>query len=111
MDGGAGGGVYGLVEVGLVVRSGVDGKTSELDNEDSSLCSLVMGAGRYLPFRSRRVVLASVADAMLATRRSMKHSVRWNGRRMPCRPRSGVLDEDSGDNCVAIAQTKVLSLI
>ena len=105
------GGVYDLVEVGLVARSGVDGKTSELDNEDSLLCSLVTGAGRYLPFRSRRVVLASVVDAMLTMRWSTKHSARWNGRRMLCRPRSGVPDEDGGDNCVAIAQTKVLSLI
>jgi hypothetical protein len=100
VDGGAGGGVYGLVEMGLVARSGVDGKTNKLDNEDSSLCSLVAGAGRYLPFRSRHVVFASVADAMLTTRRSTKHSARWNGKHMLCQPRSDVPDGDSGSDCV-----------
>ena len=100
MGGGAGGDVSGLVdvglveaklvEVGLVVRLGVDGKMKELVSEVGSLCSLITVAGRYLPLGSRRIGFASIADAVLAMRRRTRHSTRWNGRHIVFRLRSGV---------------------
>jgi hypothetical protein len=90
VDRGTSGGMYKMMGEELVVMLGIDGKMNEDADEVSSLDSLDEGVARYLPLGSLHVVFASVADAVLATRQSMKYSARQRGGHMPCQPRFSV---------------------
>jgi hypothetical protein len=63
---------------------GIDRKMNEDVDEVGSLDSLGMVAARYLPLESLHVVFASIVDAVLATRQSMKYNARQSGGHMPC---------------------------
>jgi hypothetical protein len=87
---GTGGGVYEMMGEALVVMLGIDGKMTEDVAEVSFLDLLDADAARYLPLGSLHVVFTSIADVVLATRWSMKHSMRWSGGCMPCQLRLSI---------------------
>jgi hypothetical protein len=82
VDGGASGSVYWLVDIGLLKKSDAVGNTNEAVGEGISASSADGEAGRNCPREFRRIGLASVADARLATRRSRRQIPNCMGKRM-----------------------------
>jgi hypothetical protein len=82
VDGGATGRVFGLVGMGLVDRSDMDGKMKDAAIDVGSLDSVDGEAARNRPLGSRRLDFAIVADARPTARRSMRLRPKWKAGHM-----------------------------